>query len=51
MRYLLFTRFNYVMDLSTATVLLVSVSLSAGLYFGPLQVIVKKLTRPYRSDT
>jgi CHASE2 domain-containing sensor protein len=46
MRYLLFTRFNYVMDLSTATVLLVSVSLSAGLYFGPLQVIVKKLTRP-----
>lgn len=41
-RYFLFTHFNYILDLSIATVLLVSVSLSAGLYFGPLQRVIKK---------
>jgi CHASE2 domain-containing sensor protein len=42
-RYFLFNRFNYVLDLSTATVLLVSVSLSAGLYFGPLQSVIGRI--------
>ncbi|MFZ2906850.1 MAG: CHASE2 domain-containing protein [Cyclobacteriaceae bacterium] len=42
-RHILFQRFNYVLDLSAATVLLVSVSLSAGLYFGPLQLVIKKI--------
>lgn len=43
LRHLLFQHFNYVLDLSAATVLLVSVSLSAGLYFGPLQLVMKKI--------
>lgn len=44
LRYWLFTHLNYVLDLSMATVLLVSVSLSAGLYFGPLHNLGNKVT-------
>lgn len=42
LRNFLFLHFNYVLDLSAATVLLVSVSLSAGLYFGPIHRMVTR---------
>ena len=45
LRYLLFVRWNYILDLSLAAVLLVSVSLSAGLYFGPLQKVFHKVLK------
>src|SRR5258706_10587677 len=35
-RYFAFSTYNYIIDLSSTTVLLVSVSLSTTLYFGPI---------------
>jgi len=45
LRYFLFIHFNYIVDLSHATVMLVSVSLSSGLYFGPFQLALQKIEK------